>query len=364
LLACAAGAGALVAAESALRVLRERPPIESEWIMITPGMLDDETVFLPPRLRDDEHYAIDSALPTLVTVGDSFTVGFPAAPHDSYPSVLDALLDERGRPMNVVNMGVGNTGPDQHLRTFERELLPRTKPDIVVWQFFSNDLRDNVNKAAYVLDGGQLVPVRSTDHWIHRRQRFFDRVPFNQALTIHSHVFRYLIRTFERRQTALVPAEFAADPEGWGLEKIRLEVERMNELSRTHGFRIYYVLVVPQILYLDEGDRSDEHARKFIRTHERLARLLESEIGFIDADFRASGRTDLFVGADRDPLKIGSRHMSEAGYRELAALVLARLERDGLDVARERASGRARAATRHELGELVATSERRDESHR
>ncbi len=34
---------------------------------------------------------------------------------------------------------MGNSGPDQQLRYFDKHLLPRIKPDIVVWVFYAND---------------------------------------------------------------------------------------------------------------------------------------------------------------------------------------------------------------------------------
>jgi lysophospholipase L1-like esterase len=58
-------------------------------------------------------YAVDPARKTVVTLGDSFTEGFPVDDSNNYPSVLGRLLDERGMPVNIINMGMGDSGPDQ-----------------------------------------------------------------------------------------------------------------------------------------------------------------------------------------------------------------------------------------------------------
>ncbi len=44
--------------------------------------------------------------PILVTFGDSLTAGYGLAPEESYPSVLQNLLAERGTPYRVINEGV------------------------------------------------------------------------------------------------------------------------------------------------------------------------------------------------------------------------------------------------------------------
>lgn len=44
--------------------------------------------------------------PILITFGDSLTAGYGLAPEESYPSVLQNLLAERGTPYRVINEGV------------------------------------------------------------------------------------------------------------------------------------------------------------------------------------------------------------------------------------------------------------------
>ena len=76
------------------------------------------------------------------------------------------------------------------LRAFEREVLSRIDPNVVVWQFYPNDEWDNVAKAVFAIDGERLVPLDATRNWLHRRQRLYARVPFRETLLSHSYTNR------------------------------------------------------------------------------------------------------------------------------------------------------------------------------
>jgi hypothetical protein len=330
-------ASALIVVEGMLRVIVERPVLASEWLLPRPRWPDDDVIFSPPKQRVDARYELVEGLASLVALGDSFTKGYPVGREAGYPSVMRRLLLERGTPMNVVELGMGDTGPDQQLRAFERELLARMTPDVVVWQFYPNDVWDNGVKATYGIQEGALVPLGVTRNWLYQRQQAYSLVPFRDALRKRSYLFRYAIKGAERRQTSVVPASYGGDVHRWGLDKIRLEVDRMQTLGRTRGIRTYFVLVAPQAAYLDPQKRSGA-VERFVRTYERMHELLRKEPGFIDARFGDSDDTaladDLFAGADRDLVDHGGRHYNEHGYRLLAELVLARLVADGVVAAR------------------------------
>jgi hypothetical protein len=215
---------------------------------------------------------------------------------------------------------------------FERELLGRLTPDVVVWQFYPNDEWDNVVNATYEIRGGALVPLDTTRNWLYRRNQVYAQIPFREALRQRSYFFRYALRSAERCQwLSAVPRQYPGGSRSWGLAKIGLAVEKMKALGRERGFLTYFVLVAPEALYLDPPEQTRE-AEGFLRTYERMWTLLSAQPGFIDARFDGAQRRvparDLFVGSDRDPLGRGGRHFDEDGYRLLAELVLARLTAD------------------------------------
>jgi lysophospholipase L1-like esterase len=319
--------------EGALRALAPRPDLMSEWALALDGVLDEEIIFLGPLFRSDEHYQRQEGLRDVVLLGDSFTQGYPVAPEAAYPSVLRARLSERGMPVNLIAIGMGDSGPDQQLRVFERELLGRLTPDVVVWQFYPNDEFDNVVKAVYGIREGALVPLDATRNWLYRRQQLYARIPLREALRHRSYLFRYAMKSAERVRAHAVPRRYPGGAPRWGLDKLRLEIERMKALGRERGFLTYFVLVAPEVLYLDPAERSADSTAFLLAPYERMSELLRGQPGFIEARFDDPGSglpaAHLFVGGDRDRNARGGRHFNETGYRLLADRVLSRLVADG-----------------------------------
>jgi len=136
----------LLVAEGALRVASDRPVLTSEWLLEHPEILDAEAIFAPEAARGAPGPEGDGR-PLLVTLGDSFTRGHPVARADAYPAVLVRRLVAGGTPVRLLDLGLGDTGPDQHLRWLERELAAGLRPDVVVWQLCPNDVWDNVSEA-------------------------------------------------------------------------------------------------------------------------------------------------------------------------------------------------------------------------
>jgi acyl-CoA thioesterase-1 len=75
--------------------------------------------------------------PLLVCFGDSLTAGYGTDPGESYPDVLQKLLDAQGYPYRVLNSGIsGNTTKDG-LERIARVIARH--PQIVVVEFGGND---------------------------------------------------------------------------------------------------------------------------------------------------------------------------------------------------------------------------------
>jgi lysophospholipase L1-like esterase len=79
----------------------------------------------------------------IVVLGDSYTYG--VVPMDQqYTTRVEAMLRERGWPQcEVISIGVSGWGTDQALEALVSEGL-RYQPDLVIYQFCSNDLLENL----------------------------------------------------------------------------------------------------------------------------------------------------------------------------------------------------------------------------
>jgi hypothetical protein len=321
--------------EIALRIARYKPAISSAWILGSSRVVDADVVTIdPPFLRDDFYTPFQDVgqAKVVVTLGDSFTASFPVGMEDSYPRKLEEALTGRGLDARVMNVGLGDTGPDQQLKLFEKYVLPRVKPDIVVWQFYPNDTYENAIKAVYTMgDDRVLVPISATDNWMYRRQRFFHAIPLPASIKQSSYAFNLLLRQYERGLEAKVPA--GTDKLVWGRLKIEREIVRMNELAAEHGFRVYYTLIAPQAVYHDDVPKGSPGANEAVE-YDRLLPIVDREPTFIRGRFwsamlddRQLGAT-LFVDGIRDPSEYGTRHLNEAGYRHLAEGIANRILQD------------------------------------
>jgi lysophospholipase L1-like esterase len=324
---------ALVAAELGLRLFDYRPMLSSAWILASAErVLDDEVLTVQREFLDDRFYEPFRARDrkVIMVLGDSFTVSFPVARADSFPSVLERILNERSERVRVMNLGMGDTGSDQQFKLMLTHILPRITPDVVVWQFYANDTYDNIIKPLYSLETNALVPLRARDNWMYRRQRFYRSVPWPSVVE-NSHLFTLLLRSYETDLESQVPE--GVDALDWSRRKIAAEIDRMNELARARGFHVYYALVAPEAMYRDDvpdGSTGFNDAAEYVQ----LRRILERQPTFIDGRFDSSSKEGatgsvLFADGVRDPSPAGARHLNERGYALLAERIAGRLLEDG-----------------------------------
>ena len=305
---------ALVGVEVMLRLADYRPALSSEYLVGNPvRMADPNLVIVDSHFLSDAFYGpyrVSEGTRLVVALGDSFTESFPVDREHTYPTVPEDLLSEAGWDVRVMNAGMGDTGPDQHLLMFETLILPRVTPAVVVWQFYPNDSYDNAIKPLFdVTDVNTLTPTDVRDNWLYRRQRFVEAVPLPAFVKRHSYLFHLMLRRYETALEAQVPQ--GRDPSEWGRQKIRLAVERMNALGKQHRFEVYYTLVVPESMYRDDivsgGTLEFEYPR--------LLSILASQPGFINTRFERENAdtpssfaaTDLLARGERDPSPLGWR---------------------------------------------------------
>ena len=100
----------------------------------------------------------DLAASTNVGVfGDSFTENFRMPVQYAFTEPLDYLLNQSGKPFNVLNFGVGGYGTDQSLLHYE-SFHHAEKLDHVLYVYCRNDLQNIYTKSLFRLDeAGRLV---------------------------------------------------------------------------------------------------------------------------------------------------------------------------------------------------------------
>lgn len=156
---------ALIALEIGLRLF-EGPYVDHEHVLPgSPFGPHPDFIMIPRRMVQSDFLEGErlraKGRSVVMCLGDSFTQGYPVDPSHSYPAVLEELLPQ----CCVVNLGIGDSGPDRQLAYFQRWVLPRLKPQLVIWALYANDVRDNVRTAVQDIDPkGQLVFTGAADH--------------------------------------------------------------------------------------------------------------------------------------------------------------------------------------------------------
>ena len=124
-------------------------------------------------MRDNREYRMAKSPGAfrVAVIGDSFTEALQVQPQaQDYCSVIERNLPEcpvlRGRKVEVLNFGVYGFGTAQELIMLRRRVL-QWSPDLVVLQFYLNDLDDNTRatdvagswgpRPYFALEGGELV---------------------------------------------------------------------------------------------------------------------------------------------------------------------------------------------------------------
>jgi lysophospholipase L1-like esterase len=111
------------------------------------------------RADRDHPYEKPAGLSRIVSLGDSFTLGYEVELDECFSSIVERELDTAGIPVEVLNAGVSGFSTAEEYLYLERELV-RYGPDLVLVSFYTNDLRDNMRSGLFKLEEGELVQVR------------------------------------------------------------------------------------------------------------------------------------------------------------------------------------------------------------
>lgn len=79
---------------------------------------------------------------SIITIGDSYTLGQSVNAEDVYSKVLEKYLHENGITSIVLNFGVSSYNCQQEFSLLKYKIIENNKkPDVIVWQFLLNDYR-------------------------------------------------------------------------------------------------------------------------------------------------------------------------------------------------------------------------------
>jgi len=140
------------------------------------------------RASCDYPYNKPLGVKRILSLGDSFTVGYEVDNNETFSSVIERELRSRGVAIEVLNAGVSGYSTAEECLYLERELL-RYDPDLVLVSFFANDLVDNERTNLFRLERDQLVQSSLTyvpAGWL---GNFLNTNPFFNFLSERSSAF-------------------------------------------------------------------------------------------------------------------------------------------------------------------------------
>jgi lysophospholipase L1-like esterase len=208
-----------------------------------------------PVAKTPKHYRI-------LCIGDSLTFGLFVDDEDTFPFLLQQLLDRRGAHYEVLNAGLGSLSLVDELYYLERVGL-RLDPDLVILSFCGNDFSEAREHPEPFYDRVQQDADRGPlESLVWRVKRTGLYRLFGMA-EVHYKYFRYLLKLddpevrnilrHERRDPESLQriARFGAPPitirpddpefaQDWSLYFATLD--RLHELLRSRKIALLYVL--------------------------------------------------------------------------------------------------------------------------
>jgi len=109
------------------------------------------------RADRDIPYQKRSGLQRILSLGDSYTIGYEVDADATFSMVLEQVLRRAGYDVEVLNAGVSGFSTAEEYLYLERELF-RYDPDVVVLSFVGNDFVDNLRTDLFAVDSGKLSP--------------------------------------------------------------------------------------------------------------------------------------------------------------------------------------------------------------
>jgi len=140
------------------------------------------------RADHDFSFAKAPGLKRIVSLGDSFTLGYEVNKEETFSNVLEQKLRSNGINVEVLNTGVSGYSNAEELLYLERELF-KYSPDVVLLSFAPNDLEDNPRTNLFELEGGKLVEANASYIPLGKVADFLNRNAIASFLSERSNLF-------------------------------------------------------------------------------------------------------------------------------------------------------------------------------
>ena len=195
------------------------------------------------RYRGDEFGARRAGVRRIAVVGDSFSEGWGVKQEDTYPRILERLLEE-AEPGSFEVLNYGRRGEDLPSLYQHIEKALQGQPDLVIYGMVLNDAEKSAafNEAHAFVSDWILVESRR------RRRRYRELGPFGSRSLF---LMRELLESARlHRETLSWYLEMYGEGNREGWKRTREQLARMSRDAESRGVRLL-VIVWPLLVDLD-----------------------------------------------------------------------------------------------------------------
>ncbi len=268
--------------------------------------------------RADKEFAVEkpAGIKRILLLGDSFTMASEVNIEDSFGTLLEKKLGEKGIRTEVINTGVSGYSNAEELVVLENKGL-QFKPDIVVLSFFINDYADNLRSGLYRLNKEAKPVVYHREYSPGGKvQTFFRQFPVYDWVAQNSYLYNYLNRVLslaakdrlEKQHMEQIKQELQTDKiEAYQHELAVALVKRIAEVSHAHGAG-FVLLDIPT--FWDE---------RSVRFKERVLNDTDLYVDSLDLFQKIPDRNLIYRPH-------GDRHWTELGHKLVAEYLAEKLE--------------------------------------
>ncbi|MFN2399734.1 MAG: SGNH/GDSL hydrolase family protein [Gemmatimonadaceae bacterium] len=283
--------------------------------------------------RGTEEYAVPKpgGVRRVLMLGDSFTFGVAANDSETYPAILQQMLQAtcQTQVVQVVNGGVGGFGTSQELARLESRGVA-LQPDVVVVGFLRNDPLDDSNYGVHEMHAGIVVEKKGASRPHFGPVKAQD-IPGYAWLTSHSALLNLVRAAYAKamvlRQSPAARRGDDVGPEGdtmgitgeddperrWMLTELLFA--RMRENVVQGGGRLI-VAIIPE---LSEAVEAYQGNRDSLTVAREMGMCKSAQIECIDI---ASWWVEHYPQQDPRKLYIpGEYHPTKRGYQLIATAI-------------------------------------------
>ena len=282
----------------------------------------------------DVEFDLSPEITRIYIVGDSFTYGVGI---EENTKTLAKKLEESLRSHNpiknfrVYNLGTMGYSPDQEFRLISERVIPKFKPDIIIWNIvIPSDLYDGSFAdnwpipALYGISNGNLASYDARLNWFYPRNYLGQKFPsvFQKSLTFGI-FFRYLSgnHIFNRKPN-LTNHELIK----WAAKKIVMQAEEIKQ-QNISGALGPLIVFTPNKEHWHYSESSD-----YTQAFELLkSELFNKEIEFIDISeillkkgidtSKLEGEPGLYFKYDFHPNEFGVKVFSDEILEGLIGII-------------------------------------------